>query len=39
MRGYEITELYIPARYNAESELAVEVTRDGENEFNFNLTK
>jgi hypothetical protein len=37
VRGYEITELYIPARYNAESELAVEVTRDGENEFQFDL--
>jgi hypothetical protein len=39
VHGYEITELYIPARYNTESELTAEVTRDGENHFTFNLTK
>jgi hypothetical protein len=39
VHGYEITELYIPPKYNTESELTAEVTRDGENHFTFNLTK
>jgi hypothetical protein len=38
-KGYKITELYIPAKYNAETVLAGEVTRDGENHFTFELTK
>jgi hypothetical protein len=37
--GFEITELFIPRRYNEESQLEAEVTEDGENEFNFNLTE
>ncbi len=37
--GYKITELYVPARYNTESELTAEVTRDGENHFTFDLTE
>jgi hypothetical protein len=36
--GFEITELYIPARYNAETELEADVTPDGENHFEFALT-
>jgi hypothetical protein len=35
----EITELYIPARYNDKSELEIEVTRDGDNHFDFALTE
>jgi hypothetical protein len=37
--GFEITELYIPSRYNAETELEADVTADGENHFEFALTK
>jgi len=37
--GFEITELYIPRRYNEESELLAEVTADGENHFNFKLSE
>jgi hypothetical protein len=36
--GFEITELYIPAKYNASSVLAADVTLDGENKFDFDLT-
>jgi hypothetical protein len=39
LEGFEITELYIPPRYNAETELTAEVTPDGENRFDFPLTK
>jgi predicted small lipoprotein YifL len=36
--GGEVTEEALPARYNSESELTVEVTQDGdENEFAFDL--
>ncbi len=35
--GYMITELYIPPRYNTESQLTAEVTRDGDNHFTFDL--
>jgi hypothetical protein len=38
LEGFEITELYIPARYNAETELTADVTREGENRFDFQLT-
>lgn len=37
--GFEVTELYIPARYNAETELEADVSPDGENHFEFALTK
>jgi hypothetical protein len=37
--GFEITELYIPERYNSETELEVDVTHDGDNHFEFALTK
>jgi hypothetical protein len=37
--GFEITELYIPRRYNEESELEAEVTADGDNRFEFALTE
>jgi hypothetical protein len=36
--GFEITELYIPRRFNEESELTAEVTANGDNHFDFNLT-
>jgi hypothetical protein len=36
--GFEITELYIPRRYNEESELVADVTADGDNHFDFKLT-
>ncbi len=39
IHGFELTEVFIPVRYNAESELTAEVTRDGENRFTFNLTE
>jgi hypothetical protein len=39
VENFEITELYIPARYNDKSELEVEVTRDGDNHFEFALTE
>ncbi|HEX2474109.1 MAG TPA: hypothetical protein VHK01_05160 [Lacipirellulaceae bacterium] len=39
VEGFLITELYIPARYNKQSELEVEVTPDGENHFEFKLTE
>jgi hypothetical protein len=35
--GYKITELYVPPKYNTQSELSAEVTRDGENHFTFDL--
>jgi hypothetical protein len=35
--GFEITELYIPRRFNEESELVAEVTADGDNHFDFKL--
>jgi hypothetical protein len=35
--GYKLTELYVPARYNSESELTADVTRDGDNHFTFDL--
>lgn len=37
--GFEITELYIPRRFNDESELEAEVTLDGDNRFAFDLTE
>jgi hypothetical protein len=37
IEGFEITELYIPAKYNRSSELKAEVTLDGENHFDFAL--
>ncbi len=37
--GFEITELYIPAKYNSNSELAAEVDAEGKNEINFQLTE
>jgi hypothetical protein len=37
--GYKLTELYVPARYNIESELTAEVTRGGENHFTFDLNE
>ena len=37
IHGFELTELYIPARYNTETELTAEVTQDGENRFEFDL--
>jgi hypothetical protein len=37
--GYKLTELYVPPRYNAQSELTAEVTRDGDNHFTFDLTE
>jgi hypothetical protein len=36
--GFIVSESYIPRRYNKQSELTVEVTQDGENHFDFNLT-
>lgn len=39
IHGFELTEVFIPARYNAESELTAEVTQDGENHFTFKLTE
>ena len=39
IHGFDLTELYIPARYNTETELTAEVTQDGENRFTFNLTE
>ncbi|WP_428305682.1 hypothetical protein [Lacipirellula sp.] len=38
IEGFEITELYIPEKFNARSELEIEVTRDAENHFTFDLT-
>jgi hypothetical protein len=35
----EITEMNIPARYNDKSQLNVEVTRDGDNHFEFALAE
>ena len=35
--GVRVFELYIPRRYNKESELTADITWDGKNEFNFNL--
>ena len=40
--GFDMTEIKrdrIPARYNAESQLVVEVTEEGENKFDFKLTR
>lgn len=37
--GFEITELYIPRRFNDDSELEAEVTADGDNRFEFELTE
>jgi hypothetical protein len=39
IEGFEISELYIPAKYNKDSQLKVEVTPDGTNHFKFDLTK
>lgn len=36
-QGRPIGEMYIPDRYNSESQLAVDVTLDGENKFEFAL--
>lgn len=36
--GFEITELYIPAKYNTQTELEADVSPDGENHFEFALT-
>jgi hypothetical protein len=36
--GFEITELFIPAKYNSQSTLAAEVTAEGDNHFDFKLT-
>ena len=33
-----VGEMYIPAKYNAKTELTAQVTPDGENEFPFELT-
>jgi hypothetical protein len=35
--GAYLGEMYIPARYNTESELEAIITRDGENRFDFAL--
>jgi hypothetical protein len=35
--GAYLGEMYIPSRYNRESELDADITRDGENHFNFAL--
>lgn len=35
--GLKIFELYLPRRYNKDSELTADVTVDDENEFNFDL--
>jgi hypothetical protein len=35
--GTFMGEMYIPARYNTESELEANITRDGENRFDFAL--
>ena len=35
--GFEITELFIPRRFNEESELKADVTADGTNHFTFDL--
>ena len=37
--GFEITELFISAQYNAETELEADVSADGENHFEFALKK
>lgn len=37
IHGFELTELYIPARYNTETELTAEVTPGGANNFKFDL--
>jgi hypothetical protein len=37
--GYKLTELYVPARYNKQSGLTAEVTRDSDNHFTFDLTE
>ena len=34
-----IGEMYIPARYNRETELEANITREGKNSFEFALTK
>lgn len=39
IHGFELTEVFIPARYNAESVLTAEVTHDGDNRFTFDLTE
>jgi hypothetical protein len=36
-QGRPIGEMYIPNRYNSESQLTVDVTLDGENKFEFAL--
>ena len=36
-QGRPIGEMYIPNRYNSESELTADVTPDGENKFDFAL--
>ena len=33
-----LSEAFIPARYNRDSELSADVTRDGENRFDFSLS-
>jgi hypothetical protein len=38
-KGFELTEVYIPARYNTESTLTADVTRDGDNRFTFDLSE
>jgi hypothetical protein len=38
-RKFEIDELYLPERYNEQSELEVEVTHDGDHHFEFHLTE
>lgn len=37
--GFEITELYLPRRFNEDTELEAEVTADGDNRFTFDLTE
>ena len=37
--GFEITELFIPTRYNTQTELEADVSPDGDNHFEFALTK
>lgn len=37
--GFDITENWLPAKYNTNSELSAEVTADGPNKFDFALKK
>jgi len=39
IHGFELTELFIPTRYNSETALTAEVAADGDNHFTFNLTQ